>query len=509
MRISLAAIAIVLALVAAASAQITPSISVSGRLTNATTGVSLAGSFPANFTLFSAATGGSLLYSTVQTLSVTNGLFATTISPNLPFNADYWLELRVAGELLNPRQKLTPAPYALYANQAGGLGNGIVSLSGNNVGIGTSSPASQLTINADANLSTRGIRLTQNGSAITSLWATSAGGSSGIGTDSADAFNIFTGGFAFPSNSRIHVTPAGNVGIGTTAPDTRLEVLGTAKLGVRANLGEDVYTDFIPPSAGDTDTCNGNNNVIYTCGVDEVRTCTDINGTAANQKRTVTCAIGTAGISVAPSGNVGVNTATPSVALEVKGNIKASNVGTIYTRWGRDDCPNNTKLVYEGYIANDFYQHGGSGANMLCLTKDPTWGNFSPVNENGALLHATEYETSTSYGLSQFNSINDREAPCAVCLVENATITLMHPGSLDCPAGWNKQYSGYLMAQHYTHRNSEYICVDLNAEAAVNATATNNNGNLLYPTEAEATLSAISGGKYVTDREVTCSVCTY
>jgi hypothetical protein len=73
-----------------------------------------------------------------------------------------------------------------------------------------------------------------------------------------------------------------------------------------------------------------------------------------------------------------------------------------------------------------------------------------------------------------------------------------------CPSGWTREYFGYLMATHYTHAASEFVCVDVNPEAT--GSTANHNGNLWYPTEAEC--GSLPCGPYVQDRELGCAVCT-
>ena len=83
--------------------------------------------------------------------------------------------------------------------------------------------------------------------------------------------------------------------------------------------------------------------------------------------------------------------------------------------------------------------------------------------------------------------------------------TLMIPGTTNCPTGWTKEYSGYLMAEHNTHaKPGEYLCVD--ATTTPQGNLANHNGNLLYPVEAEC--GALPCLPYVQDREISCAVCT-
>jgi len=192
-----------------------------------------------------------------------------------------------------------------------------------------------------------------------------------------------------------------------------------------------------------------------------------------------------------------LKTAPPS------GNYGAGNVS--YIRWGRTSCPSDASLIYKGYAASGHYSHKGGISSQLCLTDKPTFadGDVSDGDQNGALLYGTEYETS-SYGIKSLKALNDFDAPCAVCL-KSAAISLMIPGTINCPVSWNKEYQGYLMGAHYTHASREAVCVDIEAEK-VNSSSANEEGNLWYPTEAEC--GALPCPPYVQNRELSCVVCT-
>ncbi len=175
----------------------------------------------------------------------------------------------------------------------------------------------------------------------------------------------------------------------------------------------------------------------------------------------------------------------------------------VYTRWGRTSCPAGASLVYQGRAAGSYYNQSGSGANTLCLTQIPTWDSFSDVNQNGALVYGLEYQSTGAGPIPP--ALHNFEAPCAVCLRENARVSLMIPGTQICPAGWTVEYAGHLMSNHYINTGSrEFVCVDRAAEAV--GTNANNLGNLWYSTEGEC--GSLPCPPYVHDRELTCVICT-
>ena len=112
----------------AARAQVT-AFTYQGRLQ--TNGSPATGLYDVSFTLFTAATAGSLAAGPVTNYAtpVTNGLFVTLVDfgPGVFTGAAGWLELAVspsgAGNFtpLAPRQPVTPVPNALYANAAGSV----------------------------------------------------------------------------------------------------------------------------------------------------------------------------------------------------------------------------------------------------------------------------------------------------------------------------------------------------------------------------------------------------
>ena len=56
----------------------------------------------------------------------------------------------------------------------------------------------------------------------------------------------------------------------------------------------------------------------------------------------------------------------------MKGDKEERNGGTVYVRWGHDQCPSTAQLVYPGRAGGPYYSNGGGGSsNPQCLPLDP------------------------------------------------------------------------------------------------------------------------------------------
>lgn len=175
-----------------------------------------------------------------------------------------------------------------------------------------------------------------------------------------------------------------------------------------------------------------------------------------------------------------------------------------YIRWGRNSCPPGADLIYKGFAASGQYESGGI-SSALCLTDDPKFGGyFDDGNQNGAILHGTEYRTK-SYGIESLKEFHNLNVPCVACL-KQASLTIMIPGTNQCPVDWYHEYEGYLMGPNYKHSRGEAVCVDINPKATVSSSG-QENGNLWYPTEAHCN-GALACPPYVHDRELSCVVCS-
>ncbi len=201
-------------------------------------GVPSNGSFPMVFKLWDAVSAGTQVGPTLTfdgvgdnppPVAVSNGVFTVT----LDFGAGVfgpnarWLAITVNGVTLSPRQAMNAAPAATFSMAPWAtLGNDL-SYSGGNVGIGTTVPNSAFEVARSAGDTEIGIVGGDGGRRWT--LQSSAGGDVFL----AGTFQIIdrTAGAA-----RMLIDPMGNVGIGTSVPNSKLSVAGdgvfTGDLGI-------------------------------------------------------------------------------------------------------------------------------------------------------------------------------------------------------------------------------------------------------------------------------------
>ena len=177
--------------------------------------------------------------------------------------------------------------------------------------------------------------------------------------------------------------------------------------------------------------------------------------------------------------------------------------GVTYTRWGKDNCTNTTdaQLVYSGITAGEGYGNTGGGVNYLCLPEEPEYLSSSfDKNFATAFLYGTEYQIPIIPTVS-----NDQNAPCAVCYTSTKSVQIMIPAKITCPNTWTTEYIGYLMTERYNHNGKDFICVDREADA-IPGSGADTNGAILY--HVVSTCNGIPCPPYVTNKYITCVVCT-
>jgi len=229
-----------------AAAQIPRALSYQGVLTDNAGNPRPDGSYSFTFRLYTAPTGGTAIWSESKSLPVKNGLFLTALGEQTPFGAavkfdrQYWLGIQVGNEPeLSPRIALTSVGYSFSSLRADTASISVASLAdttwrhsganiyrlNGNVGIGTTLPESPLDVNGNIRAKS-GLELNGTGGSTDNfriVYDNSFGG--------LDVFHQTGAG-----HGAIFINSStGNVGVGTTLPESRLDVNGNIRARVDWN----------------------------------------------------------------------------------------------------------------------------------------------------------------------------------------------------------------------------------------------------------------------------------
>jgi hypothetical protein len=184
------------------------------------------GNYSITFKLYNSANGGSALWTETKSINLLDGVFATQLGSTtpitLPFTESYYLGVTVAaGSELTPRFPLSSVPYSFMSlNVPDGsitatkIANGEVVKSLNGL-------KDAVTLVAGSN-----VTITPNGNNLT---ISSAGGGGGIGGSGITNYIPIFSGTTTIGNSSIFQSGL-NIGIGTTNPGAKLEIIGDAKI---------------------------------------------------------------------------------------------------------------------------------------------------------------------------------------------------------------------------------------------------------------------------------------
>ncbi|MFH1428851.1 MAG: hypothetical protein ABIH39_03805, partial [Candidatus Margulisiibacteriota bacterium] len=228
-------------------------------------GVLVNGTRTFNFKIYDTVEDGSMLWSTGNTqISVIQGVYSVELgSANNPLTpialagGSAYLQINVEGFNLVPRQKIDSVAYALQAGAV--TGESSVFTSTGNVGIGTTTPSTKLevagTVSANAFIG--------DGSSLTGISTTDTG------WDHIASQNIVLGSKYLSGDGDdegVFVKSDGSVGIGTTAPASKLDVAGNIGFSTNADItGWSDLISWVPSGSGDrmkiyASGTGGNNN---------------------------------------------------------------------------------------------------------------------------------------------------------------------------------------------------------------------------------------------------------
>ena len=279
-----------------------------------------------------------------------------------------------------------------------GVSEKITILSSGNVGIGTASPDETLHVSSSAGPLVAILEHTDGGSSELAFKDSQQQNDIRIGT--ADAgFRVFTA-----DEERMRIDSDGNVGIGTTSPNAKLEVAGDARIGglnlvAFTTYNADPAPYLIVGAANDTSVNNGN---AYQWKL-------NTEGDAADQDLVFSALDRGAGsfteyVRFQGSGNVGIGTTSPESVLEVQGKQafadSASDLATSTTKSalrvkGSNNGSNSLWMGVETNNASPYIQGAnGAGNTAIPVLINPFDGNvgIGTTNPDAKLdVHGVSY----------------------------------------------------------------------------------------------------------------------
>ena len=202
-------------------------------------------------------------------------------------------------------------------NSAGGVDSSsqFVILNSGNVGIGTTSPVAKLHVyQNDTEVDTEaGVTIEQDGTgdaALSFLLTGTKRWKMGIDNNDSDKFKI-SDSTNLASNNKLTIISSGNVGIGTTSPSQKLEVSGNIQLTNKAD-------SILLGSAG----ANGTWGAPKISRIDNSIIISDYSGVQLGGYDGSSYG---ARVTIKGTGNVGIGTTSPGVALDVSGQIRSND----------------------------------------------------------------------------------------------------------------------------------------------------------------------------------------
>jgi hypothetical protein len=395
------------------------------------------------------------------------------------------------------------------ANISGATGTGLVVTNEGNVGIGTTGPGHKLHVNGDIGLTGYNWNITTAGDQNWGFRVKNPAAGTYY-TDVTGAFSVqSTGGFRVvdkygaTENIWLIVNQAGNVGIGTTTPSAKLQVLGSDSLSTSfaANISGATGTGLVVTNNGNIGIgTTGPSAKLQVLGSDSLST-----SFAAN----ISGATGT-GLVVTNEGNIGIGTTGPLAGLDVQNGITAStgsakgvNFEQTLTASANDDVltalhikPTFTDGVYTGVSHNGLIVEGGNvgiGDTTPSYKLTVDWNgdgtNVAYVNNSNAWTSGSaDY---AEYFYTKDTNLTSGESVCIDVERENAVQRCQRDGDSNIMGivSTTPAFLGNAPAEERREDNKNYVIVGMLGQ--VPAKVTSENGNI-HPGDS-LTASSIPG----------------
>ena len=361
-----------------------------GRLNSG--GSPASGSYDLKFTLYAMNLTGSIIAGPVtnSAVPVTNGLFLATIDFGGVFDGNpRWLDIAVRTNgaatftTLAPRQPLTPAPYAIFANTASNLSGTL--------------PSSHLTGTVgNAQLANSGVTITA-GTGLTGGGAVALGGSTTL--NNAGVLSV-TGNADITASMVAGAVTLGDTGVAANTPNTLVKRDGFGNFYAGSiQLAANFYLPTTTANAG----------IIYMGGAAMIHSYGSQNFFAG---------YGAGNFTMTGSDNIGMGSLTLAANATGNDNSAVGYAALVSNKTGSDNTANGYEALYSNTTG---YQNTANGSSALYYNAggyNNTADGYAALtfNTNGFQNTASGY-----YALNQNTSGNNNTASGADALLENTT----------------------------------------------------------------------------------------
>ena len=161
-------------------------------------------------------------------------------------------------------------------------------------------------------------------------------------------------------------------------------------------------------------------------------------------------------------------------------------------------------IDFIGYVGGSYYTHRGGASNYVCLTRDPIYEKYQSGSQSNSKMYGAEYELN-SKGIFP-SSVHNHDVPCAVCHVTKRASQMMLPGRNVCPAGWTREYKGYLMADYFV---TIVRCIHVWMKILITREEPTLIVRALCSIFVEGECGSLPCKPYIAGRELTCAVCSH
>jgi len=255
--------------------------------------------------------------------------------------------------------------------------------------------------------------------------------------------------------------------------------------------------------------------ITKSCGKGEVATAINGDGTPECVKVQAPIQACAAGSSIAS-----VNADTGEVACEIDGADR--EFASFHTVWGRQSCPGNSELVYEGAMGGGQAYNAGGSATYICLPVEKPFAAGGMVSKDSAGASIQPIELRSVWDLNgmhgaKFGNGNGAngdtmewdDVACAVCKTESPN-QLMVTGHTTCPHGYEADHQGWLASGEAGQAKiQEHICLFNTPQGHVGQNRNNNQKGQLFLVELQRTALPLNGlaNGYKYDYELPCVQC--